>query len=220
MKCGRYEEWIALDAGGDLAPNDAQRLTRHLAECAACRESAEAMAAARTEFRTLADDQIDEADLAAVRRGVRARIAEQQTPRTAFGLRWVLAAATAAVALIAAILLAPERNNALPPPAIATQPNRAATVTERQHQPQPGATSYERTRATNAVSGLRQKRATASGTLQATGHEPRALQPAPSVVAVSPDVVRIQTPDPNVVVYWVLESKGNEEEARDAGDES
>lgn len=217
MKCGRYEEWIALEAGGDLPRKEAERLRRHLAECPACRNFAEAVAAARAEFRTLADDQTDETDLAAVRRGVKARIAQHQRPRSALGWRWVLAGATAALVLIAAVSLAPEGHEA-PAPAIAT--NRAATVTERQH-PSPG-TSREPARAANAVSGFKQtpraKRATSSAAVRTTRHKPEAApSAAPSVVAVSPDVVRIQTPDPNVVVYWVLETTENEEET---GDES
>lgn len=220
MKCGRYQEWIALDAGSDLPRKEAERLRVHLAECAACRDFAEAIAEAWAEFRTLADDQIDEADLAAVRRGINARIAQEQRPRLALGWRWVLAGATAALALIAAVSLAPEGYKAPPPPAPAIATNRAATVTERQRPSL--ATSHEPVRAANAVSGFKQtpraKRATSSAALRATRHKPQAApSAAPSVVAVSSDVVRIQTPDPNVVVYWVLEGKGNEEEA---GDES
>ncbi len=111
MSCERYEEMIALAAGGDLDAGDARRLDHHLSSCAGCRSFAEEMRHSQRAVRELARSPIGDEVLARVRAGVLARMAEEPAARGAVFRgpayrvppRWLAAAAVLLVVLGAAV---------------------------------------------------------------------------------------------------------------------
>lgn len=107
MTCESWRKAMALDAGGNLPPAEADALRRHLRGCAACRRFAEEMAASQRALRRFAGRPLDEASLARVRRRVLAGIADggasrlrhfSGRPRNA--VRWLALAAGLVAALV------------------------------------------------------------------------------------------------------------------------
>ena len=43
MSCQRFEEWLALEVGGDLGANEAAKLQVHLGQCEACNRFGEGL---------------------------------------------------------------------------------------------------------------------------------------------------------------------------------
>lgn len=88
MSCRRYEEWLALEAGGDLSPERAAELSRHMSECGNCRRAAEELRASLAELRAFHRSRVAEQRLDTVRAAVLSEL------RTANALsarrRWVV----------------------------------------------------------------------------------------------------------------------------------
>ena len=88
MSCRRYEEWLALEAGGDLSPERAAELSRHMSECGNCRRAAEELRASLAELRAFHRSPVAEQRLDTVRAAVLSEL------RTANALsarrRWVV----------------------------------------------------------------------------------------------------------------------------------
>jgi hypothetical protein len=181
MSCRRYEKWIALASGGDLAGRKARRLEAHLAACQACRGFSEELGEARAVFLSAAE--VEPADYGAIRAGVMARIASDR-PRVPW---WWGAAAVATAALVVATLW--PRGTVVIPPAPA--PPKPAPVAQRVEPPKPKA----------VVAAVK-----------------RVRRPKPAVEVIRPPqedperpaVVKMETNDPRVVVYWVMENSGDE----------
>jgi len=83
MNCTRAEQLIPLDAGGDLLPEEADRLRQHIDACAHCRQLAEEFAASRawlSEFAAPAfDPEFGEAVFADLRASVRREIEKTES---------------------------------------------------------------------------------------------------------------------------------------------
>jgi len=107
MGCRGFERSIALHVEGDLSRRRAQRLERHLADCAACRAFAEDMAASQAAVKALGHRELGEADLAEVRRHVLAAASETAAVRRGGAhyrrVAWV-AATMAAVAVVVVLV--------------------------------------------------------------------------------------------------------------------
>jgi len=192
MSCDAFEKLIALDAGDDLAPAEAARVRAHLDACPGCRELARNVAESRVALKALSEDAPDEDALAPWRRNLMARI-EAAPRRPALGWRWTWAAAVA-MALLALLVIRTIPRHAPPPPALlarvtppAIPPALLALVAPPAILPAPP--SVEPRPARPAHSHAR--------------HRP-APTPAPE-----PLLVKLETSDPNVVIYWILEGKGN-----------
>jgi anti-sigma factor RsiW len=179
MSCDKFERLIALDAGGDLAPAEAERVRSHIETCGRCGELARSIRESQAALKTLADtDAVDEQALAVWRRGVLRRI-ENEPRRPRVGWIWVGAAA-AALALVVLLLVPVLRR----PPAV---PAPAASVTRMAPpslQPAPQRTVVAK---------------------RHPHRRHRARVPAPA----EPLLVKLETPDPNVVIYWIVDRKGN-----------
>jgi Putative zinc-finger len=192
MSCDAFEELIALDAGDDLAPAEAARVRAHLDACASCRELARNVAESRAALKALSEDAPDEDALAPWRRNLMARI-EAAPRRPALGWGWAWAAAVA-MALLALLVLRTIPRHAPPPPAVlahVTPPAIPPALLARVALPAipPAPPSIEPRPARPAHPGARHR---------------RAPTPAPE-----PLLVKLETSDPNVVIYWILEGKGN-----------
>lgn len=98
MNCRKWEEEIALYAGGDLPDARMADVERHLAECAGCRALAEELRAGQTILAELGAEALDDAMVALVRQRVMARVAEPR--RAPVYWRWALVAALVAVAIL------------------------------------------------------------------------------------------------------------------------
>ncbi len=168
MSCDKFERLIALDAGGDLTPEEGVRVQAHLETCAPCRELARALSESQAALRSLAEDDLDDRALAAW--GTRFRRPEPAAPRR---WRWAWAAA-AAMALLAAPLLLRQAPPVPPPPVpiASLAPPPVDLLPQRQKPPR-----------------------------RHVRHRP---QPA---VSSEPLLVKLETSDPNVVIYWIVERK-------------
>jgi len=179
MSCDAFEKLIALDAGDDLAPAEAARVRAHLDACPDCRELARNIAQSRAALKALSEDAPDEDALAPWRRNLMAHI-EAAPRRPAPGWLWTWAAA-AAMALLALLLIRAIPRHAPPPPALLTRVTPPAIPPAPPSvEPRPARPAHPRAR-----------------------HRP-APTPAPE-----PLLVKLETSDPNVVIYWILEGKGN-----------
>ena len=67
MSCRRYEEWLALEAGGDLPPEKATELSSHLSQCGNCRRAAEELLASLAALRAFHRSPVAEERLDAAR---------------------------------------------------------------------------------------------------------------------------------------------------------
>jgi len=181
MSCETFEKLIALDAGDDLTPPETARLEAHLETCAPCRELARSIEESQSRLKALADASIDEDALARWRRGLLARI-EAEPRRRILGWRWAWAAA-AAMALLALVAV----------PRMVRRPPAEAPVAQAlpPASPRPVAQAHPPASANPAVAHRRPRHRRA---------------PAP---AAEPLLVKLETPDPNVVIYWIVEGKGN-----------
>jgi hypothetical protein len=168
MNCVDWEERIALHAGGDLAPAEAQAVERHVAECAGCQLLLSGLRESLSLARDAHAEPVEAAHFAAVRARVLAEL--ERGPARRWRWAWVYAiAAAAAVVLMLVAWPRPEQRLALPMPRAPIAPvvARVAAI--------PAAPKHRKTR------------------------EPK---PAETVT------VRLETDNPDVVIYWIAESKG------------
>ena len=202
MSCRAFEETIARYVGGDLAPEEARPVERHLRGCAVCAELARELEEDRGRLSTRPPEAGD-VDYAAMRRRIRQQIAIRQ-PRSRRLLPALLTAATILLAAaVATIRRAPQR--IAPPTQIAQLP--AAPV--------------ERTLAPAQARPLRRSRPARTAraaqpppelTLEAAMRMFQELEPAPLAPPTgsdSPVEMRIATRNPNVTIILLQETKGD-----------
>ena len=181
MTCKDFEKRIALAACGDLPSPEAEALRAHVESCAACRELEREVADLHLAL-TGAGVEPDEFALARVRRGV---LAEVTAPRQGLRIwRWVAGGALAAavLAIIALVALRP-----VEPPAIAA---RLAVP------PPPAIAPPAPAPAPPQVAAVRRR----------ARHARSRVAPAKPQEEL---VVRLATSDPDVVIYWIVEGKGD-----------
>ncbi len=80
MSCRTFEEWMALEIGGDLGPNETAVLQAHLSQCKACSRFAEELQASQASFRALHGAALEEDRLAAVRTTVLDEVRKTAVP--------------------------------------------------------------------------------------------------------------------------------------------
>jgi anti-sigma factor RsiW len=115
MMCAGNEERIARYVGGDLAPEEAAALERHLRDCAVCADLASAMEQ-DAELLASRPPELAEVDFAAMRREIRREIA-----RPNWSWKWV-AAAAAALVLIGGLTTIRRPRQPAPPAVTASVP--------------------------------------------------------------------------------------------------
>jgi hypothetical protein len=191
MNCGESEERIALHAGGDLPPREAAAVDRHVAECAACqallsglRQTADALRAAHSE-------PVDSAHYAAVRARVLSELSRRQRPRWAY-------AALAAAAILLLVGVWPRATPRPQPQVPAVAAVRGADPLVRGGPPGP------LPRVTPEAAGRGRR---TQGVPRTRGSAPPLQQGEPGPPA-QPLVVKLITDDPDVVIYWISEGKG------------
>jgi hypothetical protein len=222
MSCGGMEQAVVLYAGGDLAGvGDASavaELERHLAGCAACRDEVEAQRRLLEELHEAHAEPIAAADYAAVRARVLAELESRRVPwwgRLVAGWRhwpignrpqvgnlphWVWGLAGAAALAVALLFVV---RTPAPPPAgsglslhAPAPPQGGADVSLPALEP-PRVAAHRR----------------GPGRLKPAPPTPVEVAPAEPAsqgesAAAEPLVIKLYTNDPNVVIYWIAESKG------------
>ena len=183
MICREWEERIALHAGGDSPAREAEELEAHLAACEGCRRGAAMYGAGLELLREAHGEPLDEAHYAAVRARVLAALGRDRRPVW----RWIWASGLAAAAAVAVLLLWPRPEHTPARLEIA-----AIRPAERQIE-EPGPTGPAH------VPHPRRARKAA----------PEAVVSAPEKRPAEPLVVKLLTDDPNVVIYWIADSKGD-----------
>jgi anti-sigma factor RsiW len=201
MTCETYEAQIALHIEGDLPADEADAVETHLALCARCRDFAASLRDSQAAIKDLAEAEIDAAALAAVRRKVQASLPAQERSRP-FRFDVINALMAAGLVGIVAGLFSARQ----PPQAPEKTPVAVATRVP------PPATLASAAPAPSAVVA-----STASPTPRAprrkTPVEPR-LAPAPDAAhALAADaqasiVIKVETSNPDVVIYWLVDSNG------------
>ena len=181
MNCSDWEQRIALHAGGDLPPAETAEVERHLRECAGCQVLASGMKQSLAMLKEAHDEPLAPAHFSTVRARVMAELEQKRRPLWAWA--WSFGLAAAAVALLVTLALRPGRT-----------PERRAPVVAVNHPP------------------------------VVVAHEPAVPSPPhrrvvrrvvrPPIVPDTPDpeplIVKLQTDDPNVVIYWIADRKRGE----------
>ncbi len=184
MNCANWEERIALYMGSDLGRADAAQVERHLAECAGCQVFASGMRESLALLREAHGEEPAAAAYAAVRARVIGELERRPMRRWFFGL----AAVAAAAALLAAVWMRPAKHMERAH-RDAALPQREVVVPQSEKAPEiaivPVRTPGPRSRVQRA--------------------ETPAVKP---VVADKPLVVKLVTDDPDVVIYWITDTKG------------
>jgi hypothetical protein len=198
MNCRDMEMWIALRAEGDLPAAEEERVREHLDACAACRAMAAELAESQAALKALGDEAVDGAALAAWRKGLMDRV-EARGARRRFAWGGAFAAAAAAVVLVFGLSqVAPRR---VPPPA---PPVVARTIPPPpealMNVPLPPGMSRGMPRGGQTRSLPRRH-------VRSRPPEPQSeLQPT---INGEPLLVKLETSDPNVIIYWIVEKKGS-----------
>ena len=188
MNCSDWEERIALHAGGDLPPAEAAEVERHLRECAGCQVLASGLKQSLALLKEAHHEPLAPAHFSAVRARVVAELEQQQRRGSLWARRrpWGYGLAAVAVALLVMLALRPERT----PVAATRQPLsnvRGSDVSE------------PRTLESGMVPNRPPPhRRLARRVLRAK--EPDTPNPEPLIV-------KLQTDDPNVVIYWIADRK-------------
>ena len=181
MNCRDWEERIVLHAGGDLPSAEAAEVERHLRECAGCQVLASGLKQSLALLKEAHDEPLAPAHFSTVRARVMAELEQKRRPLWAWA--WSFGLAAAAVALLVTLALRPGRT-----------PERRAPVVAVNHPP------------------------------VVVAHEPAVPPPPhrrvarraarPPIVPDTPDpeplIVKLQTDDPNVVIYWIADRKRGE----------
>jgi hypothetical protein len=217
MKCSRWHQLIALDVGGELRGSPARRVKRHLDNCPACRELAEALKNDLEVLAGLESDELNGTVLGSVRGEVMAEVEKRSaSPIAAFLSGHNRVAMAAAVVAVLAVLMVMWPGTGPDAPRIVEEtvrkPTAAAEIPTEGGPEEPD--SLTRTIPDSAEQQHpdleREPR-----TLVARATPPSAGNPpvdSPSAF-VEPMTMKILTDDPDVVIYWIVDPKGEEENA-------
>ena len=180
MNCRDWEERIALHAGGDLPSAEAAEVERHLRECAGCQVLASGLKQNLVLLKEAHDEPLAPVHFSAVRARVMAELEQKRRPLWAWA--WSFGLAAAAVALLVTLALRPGRTPERRAPVVAVNHPPVVVVHEPAVPPPP--------------------------------HRRVARRVVRPIVPDAPDpeplIVKLQTDDPNVVIYWIADRKRGE----------
>ncbi len=228
MTCRSQERLLSLYVEDDLFTRDAALLQEHLEECESCRGFLRELRSSQSALKELAAESLDEGALAAVR--LRIRSASRDRPgRPSAPLH--LAFAAGLIAAIGGLVWLRGREPRRPgSPLVAAMPSTSLSLATATAEHAPGAVKRPRPAGEEQESTIRAPRSVVpvvDASKPAPVLSPKdADQLARAVVAVSqiesvedvttpspapsdrPPLVRLATSDPDVVIYWQLESDG------------
>lgn len=188
MNCRHSEKDLALYVEGDLPEAKAKEVEVHLPACTACRQVVEELSGSQALFKSIRQETVSAAQLADLRVRVMERVAVQR-PKLLWG-RWIYALAGAAfvVAIMVGVLAREAYRDeksvkvvelAPPPPAV-----QEVSPPAEGERPNPVKLNVKH-RARKKV-----------------------IQPKVSAEPPTPMMVKLQTDDPNIVIYWLFDQNG------------
>jgi hypothetical protein len=190
MSCSNFERLIALDVEGDLSSTERGRVEAHLRECSDCWDLAEELRESQSVFKSLREDVPDAAALLALRERVLSEVGglESMTWFERFlfgGLRRKAALAGVALVLVGSGALWMARSTHVPPEAPPEVVERTPAVVVP-----PPAAKPETPPPAPALSPRRVPRS------------------APRVQETRQVAIQFVTEDPNIIIYWLVDQKG------------
>ncbi len=179
MNCRDWEGRLALYMGGDLPGEQAVEVERHLGECPGCQVFSSGLREARELLLEMHRDPVSPAHFAAVRARVLAELERQQRPFWRRGWAFGLAAVAAALLILLAV--------------------------------RPGPTAHRNSSAPlEPVASDRPDTAGVTGTQPAIPAAPHKRRvPAKKEQPGEPVLIRVVSDDPNVVIYWIADTRGD-----------
>lgn len=208
------EEKIALLAGGELDAREMPELALHLSGCPTCAARVKSFREDRQALATLRESGVGDSDFDHVRRSVMQQLPAERFPHFRMGLlQWgALAAAVLAMAVIGTWYWnrgpAPQRSE-LSGPAGRTrveltqpQPVRPAVPLDKTVVNQPRVAKPAR------ILRPPRQQSTAGSSLPATNVAVEFSAAAQKPLVRDDVVIKLETPDPNVVIIWLASPKG------------
>jgi len=216
MSCSRWHRLIALEVGGDLDPRRSRNLDRHLGGCIVCRDLAEELRSQREEFARLEGEAIGSVTLGSVRHAVLADLAERRRPifeLPAGGQRIAIAVAAAGILVVTSIVL---RSGRAPTQPIVAERKIPTAVLQPTTESIPSPTTDVPVEPSRAMSPQAPVASVESGQLQLASDDVptrRHATPRSPSAPTEPMTLKILTDDPDVIIYWIVEPKGDKDNA-------
>jgi hypothetical protein len=189
LACQEWKERVALYVGEDLDSPQAAEVEAHLRQCPGCAELARALEEDRARLSS-APAETFQVDYAAIRREIRTGIARDRHRATM--LRLLAAAALVACAAAAGWLARLDGTVPPPPKVVARTPI----------PPAPLVSTVKPRRQAKSNRPSRAEFAAVAAALEALTK--------PESLPQTPAVLRVPTRDPDVVILWVPETKGDD----------
>ncbi len=178
MNCSEWEERLALYWAGDLDAEEAVRTQRHLAECPGCQVFLSGLKSGLHWLQEAHSEEPSPAHFAAVRARVLGELRAERQPFWRRKLLYGLAAAALLLAWTAGLRLQTPG-----PPAVAL--SRPPVVAQALAAPP-----------------------VRESVMPAPGADRPVLSRHPRLVKTEPVMVRVVTDNPDVVIYWIADKKG------------
>ena len=188
MNCKHSENDLALYVEGDLPEAKANEMEVHLMACTGCRQVLDELSRSQAVFKSIRQETVSAAELAELRVRVMERVVVQK-PKPFWG-RWVYALAGAAFVVVILVgVLAREGH----------RDQKAVKVVELAPPPPPVQAVFPPAKGEtqNPVKVNVKHRA-----------RKKVIQPKVSAEPAAPMMVKLQTDDPNIVIYWLFDQNG------------
>jgi hypothetical protein len=206
MSGTRWNRLVALYVGDDLDRRRAEKVERHLTTCASCRSLEQELRSDILNLRELDSAAAGSPGLGSVRSAVMAKIENRRPSFSALTMPRFLAACATAVAVITLALLFRQGRGrdahhiadgeaAIQAPVVAAEPEPRVPS-----PPQPPPAIACETENSAGVPFA-----------PAAQSPPRLASSSPQSVPVEPMTIKILTDDPEVVIYWIVDPKGDKE---------
>lgn len=237
MSCRRYEEWLALEAGGDLPPEKAAELSSHLSGCGDCLCTAEELRASLAALRAFHRSPVAEQSLDAARATV---LAELRTGGASsnwrrwitvqwLAPRWAAAGLAMALAVTIALWNSRSANQDQQENIVASKPVLPREPSELPEEPEQPFPSPDEERDTERIVSVEQPAAPSAlpprhdkveeQPIRAAAPVPEITEPAITVVSLpDPDngnpeenqdtVLQVASSDPDITIYWLVGRNG------------
>jgi anti-sigma factor RsiW len=214
VKCSHWHRTIALYVGRELGPRRGRRVEQHLEGCAACRDLAEKLAADGSYLKNLDVLASENLDLGSVRHEVLAELDNRRpSPQgLVFVRRRVVASALVMVVIIAVAIVLSDRGRRIPPVAenaVGPARNLEAPIATHEIAPETPNRPDPDVPADSGATAGREAPHRIARSEEMDGFSIASTRSAP----VEPMLIKILTDDPEVVIYWIVDSKGDEENA-------
>ena len=235
MSCLRYEEWLALEAGGDLPPEKAAELSRHMSECGDCRRAAEELRASLAALRAfhqspVAEERLDAARAVAfaeLRAGRASSVWRRWATPQWLAPRWAAAGLAMALAVTIALWNSRSADQDQQEKIVASKPALPSEASELPEEPERPIPSPDEERDKERTVSVEQPAAPPALPPRHDKAEERPIRaaaptiPEPVITVVSlPDVdtgdseekqdavLQVASSDPDITIYWLVGQNG------------